>query len=355
MKDFKGYKILCLVLLCNISSAFSQKTDINNIVKSFTIGAPKSFEVPKFISFIEEDLSKTSVNTLFLMVNYKYQFKTHPELVERSSLSESDVKQIVKACSNNNIKIIPLINLLGHQSWKQDNIHALLKAYPEFEENPGDKILEKNFYCRSYCPLHPEVHNVVFDLIDELIDVFETNSIHVGMDEVFVIGEDGCVRCKGKNKAKLFADEVIKIHSHLKSKKIKMYMWGDRLIDGKTTGLGIWSASGNETYPAIDLIPKDVIICDWQYTSATPTPAYFAIKGFNVISCSFQKPELAKQQLQNVISNREFANKTIGNRSLGIMHTYWSSFDSFLKCYKDNDCSSEKIEGAINTFKALYK
>gem|GEM_PF-6484583 len=35
----------------------------------------------------------------------------------------------------------------------------------------------------------------------------------------------------------------------------------------------------------IDLIPKSVVICDWHYEKAYPTPAYFAIKGFDGIAC----------------------------------------------------------------------
>jgi hypothetical protein len=30
-------------------------------------------------------------------------------------------------------------------------------------------------YCKSYCPLHPDVHKIVFGLIDEICTVFETN------------------------------------------------------------------------------------------------------------------------------------------------------------------------------------
>ncbi len=42
-----------------------------------------------------------------------------------------------------------------------------------------------NLYCKSYCPLHPEVHKSSFDLADEICDVFETDAFHAGMDEVF--------------------------------------------------------------------------------------------------------------------------------------------------------------------------
>lgn len=323
-------------------------------VRSFSIAAPKPSKVKDFIKFIKEDLTNTPVNTLFLRINYQYQFKSHPELADNNALSSNDVKQIVQTCQEHHINLIPLVNLLGHQSWKQDNIKSLLKVYPEFEETPGNKLDDKDFYCRSYCPLHPEVHAIVFDLVDEIINVFEATGVHVGMDEVFILGEDGCSRCKGKNKAVLFADEVTKIYTHLNSKNLTMYMWGDRLLDGETTGLGKWTASKNGTYPAIDLIPKDIVICDWQYKTAPPTPAYFALKGFQVISCSYQVPEVAEQQLQSVLNNRNFSNSTIKKRLLGVMHTYWGSFDSFYACYKDEKCSTEKIEGSINTFKSLY-
>jgi len=343
---------LCLFL--HITSGFSQNKANEVPIRSFSISAPKPNMVKDFIKFIEEDLSNTPVNTLFLKINYQYQFKSHPELTDHNALSKKDVKQLVKTCQQHNINLIPLINLLGHQSWKQDNIKSLLRVYPEFEENPGDKLDDKDFYCRSYCPLHPKVHAIVFDLLDELITVFEATGVHVGMDEVFILGEDGCSRCKGKNKAVLFAGEVTKIYNHLNSKGVSMYMWGDRLLDGKTTGLGKWCASENGTHPAIDLIPKSIIICDWQYKTAPPTPAYFALKGFQVISCSYHVPEVAKQQLQSVINNRKFSNPTIKNRLLGIMNTYWGSFESFYACYKDKNCNSDKIEGAIKTFKSIY-
>jgi len=352
----KTKTIIAFFLSFFISNSYciSQNSAKDVPVRSFSISAPKPSKLNDFINFIEEDLSNTPVNTLFLKINYQYQFKSHPELTDTNALSEKDVKQLVKKCQQHNINLIPLINLLGHQSWKQDNIKSLLRVYPEFEENPGIKLQDKDFYCRSYCPLHPEVHAIVFDLVDELIDVFEATGVHVGMDEVFILGEDGCTRCNGKNKAALFAGEVTKIYNHLNNKKLKMYMWGDRLLDGKTTGLGKWCASENETPPAINLIPKDIVICDWQYKTAPPTPAYFALKGFQVISCSYHVSEVAKQQLQSAINNRKFSNPTIKNRLLGVMHTYWGSFDSFYNCYKDEKCSTEKIQGAIKTFKSIY-
>ena len=83
----------------------------------------------------------------------------------------------------------------------------------------------------------------------------------------------------GRDKAELFAGEVTAIRNHLADKGRQLWIWGDRLIDGKTTGMGMWEASYNNTYRAIDMIPKDVMICDWHYERADQTPVYFAMKG----------------------------------------------------------------------------
>src|SRR5690606_24394606 len=100
---------------------------------------------------------------------------------------------LVNICKKHNIELIPQINLLGHQSWASE-VTKLLEVYPQFDETPGVIMPEKyewpnadGLYCKSYCPLHPEVHGVVFDLVDEIIEVFEAKSFHAGMDEVFYI------------------------------------------------------------------------------------------------------------------------------------------------------------------------
>jgi len=323
-------------------------------VRSFAIGSPVPDKFNSFIDFINDDLSKTAVNQLFLRINYNYQFKSHPELADKNALSEQQVKVLVKTAAKYNIEIIPIINLLGHQSWKQDNIRSLLTVYPEFEEPPGKKLLDKDFYTRAYCPNHPEVHDVVFALVDELVEVFGAKGVHVGMDEVFILGEEGCSRCKGKNKAELFANEVNLIQAHLAKNKIATYIWGDRLLNGKTTGIGKWAASINDTDTAIDMISKEVIICDWQYKFAPPTPGYFAVKGFNVISASYQVPSVAQFQLNNMIGMRANSRDTIKNRLQGVMHTYWGSFDSFDQCYQGKACENKVKENAVKTFKTIY-
>src|SRR3984893_18096165 len=170
----KNYNYLLILLICLFNyNAFSQQnTDSLFQVRGFAIAAPKPNGVADFVKFINEELAPRKVNTLILRVDFNYQYKSHPELRDSAALSKGDVKKILEACKNNNISIIPQINLLGHQSWA-GKLSMLLKVYPEFDETPWVKMPvpadykwpnADGLYCKSYCPLAPGVHKVVFDL-----------------------------------------------------------------------------------------------------------------------------------------------------------------------------------------------
>lgn len=305
-------------------------------VRGLSLAAPARSEVDRFVEFLREDLGPRGVNTLILRVDYNYQFESHPELRSRSALSREDAGRIVQACREHGIQIVPQINLLGHQSWAS-HTGNLLRVYPEFDETPWVAMPEKyawpnpdRLYCKSYCPLHPRVHEVVFALVDEVCDAFAATAFHAGMDEVFYLGEEKCPRCAGKDKAELFAGEVRRIRDHLAARQRTLWIWGDRLLDGATTGLGEWEASLNDTHRAIDLIPRDVVICDWHYERAEPTAAYFALKGFAVVTCPWKNAEAAVRQVQDMARWRDQANPKLRARFLGIVQTVWSGAAGFL-------------------------
>lgn len=353
------FVLTCNSLLSQKVRTSTQLTDSIIPVRGFCIAAPRPAELDDFISFVDKELAPRKVNTLILRVDYNYQYKSHPELSDSLALSEKDVKKLVEVCKRNNISIIPQINLLGHQSWA-GSIGNLLKQYPEFDETPLVKMPEKyvwpnpdGLYCKSYCPLHPDVHKVVFAIVDEICDVFESDAFHAGMDEVFYIGENQCPRCSGRDKAELFAGEVRTIRDHLALKGRILWIWGDRLIDGKTTGIGEWEGSYNSTWRAVDMIPKDVVICDWHYERADKTPVYFAMKGFNVVACPWRIPEVAVSQVQDMVRFRDHSTPEMKERFKGVVQTVWSGTGQFLDIYYGREPEADKNNPA-SCFRALY-
>ncbi|MHB8055078.1 MAG: family 20 glycosylhydrolase, partial [Candidatus Aminicenantales bacterium] len=265
-------------------------------------------------------LAARGVNLLIVEIDYNYEYASHPELRGDDPISAETVKKIVGLCRDLKIRLVPEFQSLGHQSW-EGKTFPLLTKHPEFDETPGQYPGNKDIYCRSWCPLHPEVNPIIFDLFDEIMEVFEADALHVGMDEVFLIGSEYCPLCRGKDPAELFAKAVNDCHDHIVKKRGKeMMMWGDRLLDGVKTGYGEWEASTNSTFPAVDLIPKDIIICDWHYEimpgNAYPSIPFFLEKGFRVLPTSFENVQAANALI-------DYSLKYRGERMLGHLGTIW--------------------------------
>jgi hypothetical protein len=353
---------LLLALIISIITVANAQNELDELlpVRGLCISAPDKEDLDEFITFINEELIPLKVNTMVLRIGYRYEYKSHPELRSENGLSKGDVKKIVKACKAGNIRIIPSVNLLGHQS-SRSRLGNLLREYPQFDETPHIKMPEEykwpnedGLYCKSYCPLHPDVHGIVFDVVDEIVEVFDADAFHAGMDEVFYLGDDKCPRCSGRDKAELFAGEVTKIRNHLKQNKIELWIWGDRLLDGKTTGIGLWEASYNNTHRAIDMIPKDVVICDWHYERADPTAVIFALKGFRVLTCPWNKAQHAKVQLHQMVNFRQNATPETKDNFMGMLQTTWTNAGRFMNGYYGKEDLTDRRGNQVECFKVLY-
>jgi hypothetical protein len=272
---------------------------------------------------LQEQLPKLAalgVNALILETDYNFEFKSHPELSSRGCVTAARAHQLATEARRLGIRLIPQINCLGHQSWSKTTLSLLVK-YPQFDETPGQYPNNTNIYCRSWCPQNPDVNKVIFALVDELVNAFEADAFHVGMDEVFLIASEYCPRCRGGDPAKLFAKAVNDLHGHIvKERKWEMLMWADRLLDAKTMGYGEWESAKNGTAGAVDLIPKDIILCDWHYELRTnyPSVPFLAGKGFRVWPAGWKSLPAAK-------AFSEFSRRENNPNVLGYLCTTWGA------------------------------
>lgn len=348
--------------LAQATDAVSEERENGFPVVGMSIAAPGPDGLQAFLTFMREELATIGVNTLLLRVDFRYEYESYPNLRSEGALSREQVKEIVKVARESGIRLIPQINLLGHQSWHSE-LGNLLREYPEFDETPSIELPPEGtyewpnkdgLYCKSYCPLHPDVHAVVFAVVDELVEAFEADAFHPGLDEVFYIGHEDCPRCRGKDKAQLFAGEVNRIYEHLAENEIEMWMWGDRLLDGKTTGIGMWEASENDTFHAIDMIPKEIVICDWHYERADPTAAYFAAKGSRVVTCSWNNAEVVREQVNMMAGFRRNSTPVMRDRFLGMMHTVWSPASRYLAAVS-GETQEEGMQNQVECFEAMVE
>ena len=341
---------LLIVLLGPALASAQGPSSTKDTWRAVHIMSPGHDGVGQLLRTINEGLAPLGVNVLVLEVNYGFAFQSHPELRSESPLTRDDARELVTCCHENHIRLIPQFNCLGHQSWGK-NVFPLLKTYPQFDETPNLPE-DAKIYCRSWCPSDPALMPVVTALLDELIDAFEADALHVGMDEVFLIGDDQCPRCKGKPTAELFAKAVNDLHDHVVGKrKLTMLMWSDRFLDDAVMHYGKWESSANGTAPAFDHVPKDIIMCDWHYEMREhyPSVAYFQEKGFRVLPSSWKNPKAA-------IAFLEDAHKGATERMLGHMGTTWVNANDFGKALLDPESgASASAKGAAESLRNCMK
>jgi len=309
----------------------------------------------KLIQYIREGLSPLGVNFLVLEFNPGYNYRCFPELAD-GSFGRDEARKIAAAAKEEGIRVVPLFMCFGHQGWRFEK-NKLLKLHPEFDETPdvpedgdAENTPDLEFYCHSWCASNDDVYKYVFPMMDEIMEDFGADTLHVGMDEVFTMGE--CPRCKGKKRADLFTRSVNILHDHIvKEKGWKMIMWGDRLNHAEKLGYHAWEGDIWDTWHAIDMIPKDIIIADWHYEmneKGFPSIDAFMEKGFTVISASWKDLTQARFLLDEALKREKSAkDKGFKGQFAGMIITSWSEvtnelLDTFLESVKAREQNEEE-------------
>ena len=73
----------------------------------------------------------------------------------------------------------------------------LVIPHREIAEHPDDP------YPDSYCPSNPRSYELLFDVIDEVLDVFKPQTVNIGHDEWYSAGF--CPECRKKDASDLLA------------------------------------------------------------------------------------------------------------------------------------------------------
>ena len=264
-------------------------------------------------------LAALGVNVLVLEVDYNFAFARHPELRRGASpVTAEAARRFAAVCRKNGVRLVPEFQSLGHQSWKQETF-PLLTVHPDFDLTPGAFAGNEGIYCREWDLTNPAVTRLVLELVDEIVDAFDADAVHVGMDEVFLLASDRSPSTKGQDPAALFAKAVNDLHAHLVGERgLTMLMWSDRLFDGAGLDFGEWESSRNGTAGALDRIPKDVVLCPWHYERkpAYPSIPRFLARGFRVLPASWKDVDAARALV-------DFAAAQDDPRMLGHLVTTW--------------------------------
>ena len=187
-----------------------------------------------------------------------------------SYLTQAEVKDLIKYCNDRGVSIIPEVPSTSHCDY-------LLTRHPELAERPEDP------YPDTFCPSNPDSYRLLFDVLDEVIEVFNPEIINIGHDEYYSINI--CDRCRKRlmTNYEILAEDLTKIHGYLAAKGVKTMIWCDKLMnveteDGQNFGGALnriyknWNAQDEllavwrPTWQARDMIPKDIICMNWFWS-----------------------------------------------------------------------------------------
>ncbi len=160
--------------------------------------------------------------------------------------TREEIKKVIDFCKERYIDVIPEIDMPGHTS-------AIIASYPELScrgKQTGVEM-QAGIYKNILCAGNEDVFNFCFGILDEVMELFPGEYIHIGGDEAPKARWCSCPKCQARikeeglrNEEELqgwFANRVI---TYLESKGKKALAWNESLNSG--------------------ILNNNTIICDWM-------------------------------------------------------------------------------------------
>lgn len=235
---------------------------------------------------IERVLAPLKFNRLIVQLDH-LKWERHPELWQPWSLPKDGAKRLQQVAEANGMEVIPLLPTLSHCEY-------LFVTTPDGKGRVNLDIAENPEVPYSYCPNLERSYQLIFDLLDEVLTLFNPRWVHIGHDELTNqrrrFGQ--CIRCQGMPPSHLFASDVQRLYDFLKGRGVGVMMWGDMLLRPDEASDAAHGGEPFNFWLARQLIPKDIIILDWHYQPAPHYPSIRSLKeeGFSVIGATWRNP-----------------------------------------------------------------
>ncbi len=250
-------------------------------MRGFHFGLPPREEIPFLKNLLKTILIPYHYNQLIMEFAGGMRFLSHPEISEawlegnRKSrageiptfphgsmnsggelLEQEEVREFCDYARELGFELIPEVQSFGH-------VQYITYAHPDIAET-DESVTERQmdtrntdqppstYYHHSYCPQNPKSYEIIYDLIDEIVDVVRPpRFVHMGHDEIYQMGL--CPKCKDVPHDQLYEMHVTALHSYLAKKGLRMMLWADMLQPTERY----------KSWPAIERLPRDIVLLDF--------------------------------------------------------------------------------------------
>ena len=227
------------------------------------------------------------------------------------TMTKAEVSRLVAIGRDLGITLIPQINVYGHATSSRGSSqkHTVLDIHPEYAP-----LFEPVGW--NWCLSNPETQRVLRELIAEMHENFGNPPyFHLGGDEA---GAQTCPECVKTPNDELVIRHFKGLAEFVKSRGARAMMWHDMLIARDNPVRKGFTANGQAYAEKIlENLPKDVVICDWQYRDSVPadwpTMTYFKGKGFDVAGCPWTNEKAMMPMAKHLVKIGGF----------GVIQTTW--------------------------------
>ena len=224
--------VLLLVALCFSAKAFD--------VRAVYVDHRTQVQTLPALKALARKAADGGMNALVMEWEATVPFEVNATLCNRYAFSREEAQEFISYCSNLGIEVIPLQNCFGHCEYilRHDRYSSLREDKKDFSQVCPSKIERATDVFRS--------------IFAEIAALHPSDYIHIGCDETRLLGH--CKRCRSfvdeHGESELFVNYVSAMCSIVKELGKTPVIWADILLQHPE---------------AADVLPKDVVVVDWNY------------------------------------------------------------------------------------------
>ncbi|MEP6467783.1 MAG: family 20 glycosylhydrolase, partial [Parafilimonas sp.] len=218
--------------------------------------------------------------------------------------TQEQIKDIIKYASDRNVTIVPEIEMPGH-------VASAIAAYPYLSCTQQAQLpLTGGNYTNmssNYCAGNDSVFLFLENVLTEVINLFPSEYIHIGGDEVDKTSWKNCVKCQARMKAEGLKNEdelqsyfIKRIEKFIVSKHRKMIGWDEILEGGLAPEATVMSWRGEAGGIQAAQMGHDVVMTPgtplyFNQYQAMPDDEPVANGGFNTLKMVYDYNPVSKE------------------------------------------------------------
>jgi N-acetyl-beta-hexosaminidase len=210
--------------------------------RSFMIDSGRQYQRVETIKGLLDRMALLKMNVFHWHLTendgWRVEIKRYPKLTEigafvadgpeqRGFYTQDEIREIVAYAADRHIMVVPEVDVPGHSN-------AALIAHPELTCSGKAPKDSRGFSPYLFCGGRETTYEFLFNVLDELCDLFPATYIHIGGDEAPKAEWEKCPACQTKikelglkNEHELQIELTNRLAKHLKSKGRQAICWGD--------------------------------------------------------------------------------------------------------------------------------